>query len=131
MADQSGSVVGIGTDIVECDRIAGMLEKHRQEFLKRVFTDREIDYCSARKMASQHFAGRWAAKEAVLKVLGTGWSQGIQWTDIEVVNHESGAPAVHLSNRALEIATGRGIREVQISISHCKEYATAFAIGVR
>jgi holo-[acyl-carrier protein] synthase len=82
-------------------------------------------------MSQLHYAGRWAAKEAILKVLGTGWAKGIQWTDVQIVNLASGAPSVVLANRAQEIATGLGIREVQVSISHCKEYATAFAIGLR
>jgi holo-[acyl-carrier protein] synthase len=106
-----------------------MIEKHGELFLNRVFTAREIQYCSSRRAANQHYAGRWAAKEAVLKVLGTGWAKGIQWTDIEVVNEISGAPTIRLSNRAAEIAAERGIRYVQISISHCRAYATAFAVG--
>lgn len=126
----SGRLLGIGTDIIGCDRIAQMLEKHGELFLQKVFTPREIEYCSARKSAHQHYAGRWAAKEAVLKVLGTGWAKGIQWTDVEVINEASGAPTLLLANRAAEIAMEKGIRTVQISISHCKEYATAFAVGV-
>jgi holo-[acyl-carrier protein] synthase len=124
-----GKVVGIGTDIIECVRIAQMIEKHGEVFLNRVFTAREIQYCSTRRAANQHYAGRWAAKEAVLKVLGTGWARGILWTDIEVVNEVSGAPTIRLANRAAEIASERGIHEIQISISHCRAYATAFAIG--
>jgi len=124
-----GKVIGIGTDIIECVRIAQMIEKHGEIFLNRVFTAREIQYCSTRRAANQHYAGRWAAKEAVLKVLGTGWARGILWTDIEVVNEVSGAPAIRLDNRAVEIASERGIHQIQISISHCCAYATAFAIG--
>lgn len=127
----AGTVVGIGTDIIECERIAAMEQKHGEEFLHRVFTEREIAYCGDRKMSELHYAGRWAAKEAILKVLGTGWAKGIQWTDVEVINLTSGAPTVVLSNRALEIANELGIRQVQVSISHCKAYATAFAIGLR
>ena len=126
---QGGRVIGIGTDIIECVRIAQMIEKHGELFLNRVFTAREIQYCSTRRAANQHYAGRWAAKEAVLKVLGTGWSRGILWTDIEVVNEVSGAPSIRLVNRAAEIATDRGIAQVHITISHCRAYATAFAIG--
>ncbi|MEY2613207.1 MAG: Holo-[acyl-carrier-protein] synthase [Planctomycetota bacterium] len=124
-------VVGIGTDIIECDRIAQMMQKHGETFIQRVFTAEEIDYCSRHRTADQHYAGRWAAKEAVLKVLGTGWAKGIQWTDVEVVRDVSGAPSIRLRNRAAEIAKERGIREVLISISHCKAFATAFAVGVR
>lgn len=126
---QGGRVIGIGTDIIECVRIAQMIEKHGELFLNRVFTAREIQYCSTRRAANQHYAGRWAAKEAVLKVLGTGWARGILWTDIEVVNEVSGAPNIRLVNRAAEIATDRGIAQVHITISHCRAYATAFAIG--
>ncbi len=126
----SGQLIAIGTDIIECVRIAQMIEKHGEVFLQRVFTQREIQYCSSRKAANQHYAGRWAAKEAVLKVLGTGWAKGIQWTDIEVSNEVSGAPTLSLSGKAAEIARDRGIREVMITISHCRNYATAFATGV-
>lgn len=129
MSDTHGRVIAIGTDIIECVRIAQMIEKHGELFLTRVFTAREIQYCSTRRAANQHYAGRWAAKEAVLKVLGTGWARGIQWTDIEVVNEVSGAPSIRLAHRAAEIAQQRGIRNVQISISHCRAYATAFAVG--
>ncbi len=125
------NVVGIGTDIVESLRIAQMIERHQDLFLTRVYTTHEIQYCSARKAATQHYAGRWAAKEAVLKALGTGWSQGIQWTDVEVQNAEGGAPRIILSGVAAEVAKQMGIDEVLISISHCRTHATAFAIAVR
>ncbi len=128
--DMPGNLISIGTDIIECVRIAQMIEKHGEVFLQRVFTQREIVYCSSRKAATQHYAGRWAAKEAVLKVLGTGWAKGIQWTDIEVVNEVSGAPVVKITGKAAEIATERGIQDVMITISHCRAYATAFAMGV-
>lgn len=127
---QPGQVIQVGTDIVECHRIAAMIERHAEVFLRRVFTQREICYCSSRKTSTQHYAGRWAAKESVLKVLGTGWSQGIQWTEIEIVVEVGGKPSVKLSGHAAEIAESQGIREVLISISHCREYAVAFATGV-
>ena len=79
-------ILGIGTDIIECPRIGKMIEQHGELFLRRVYTEREIRYCQARKHAIEHFAGRWAAKEAILKAIGTGWSRGIAWTDIEVRN---------------------------------------------
>ena len=128
--DMPGNLISIGTDIIECVRIAQMIEKHGEVFLQRVFTQKEILYCSSRKAATQHYAGRWAAKEAVLKVLGTGWARGIQWTDIEIVNEVSGAPLIRLTGKAAEIAKDRGIREVMITISHCRAYASAFATGV-
>ena len=76
------NVFGIGTDITETSRIARMIEKHGDLFLNRVYTEREQEYCGKRKAAVQHYAGRWAAKEAILKAMGTGWSKGIHWTDI-------------------------------------------------
>jgi holo-[acyl-carrier protein] synthase len=124
------NVVGIGTDIVECDRIANMIEKHEDTFINRVFTAGEIEYCSQRKAAVQHFAGRWAAKEAILKAMGTGWAKGIQWTDIEVVNQMGGKPLVHIQGVAKTICDDRGISDMLISISHCKLYATAVATAV-
>jgi holo-[acyl-carrier protein] synthase len=122
--------VGIGTDIVECLRIAQMIERHGEEFLTRVYTPQEIDYCRRRKAATQHYAGRWAAKEAVLKTLGTGWAKGIAWTDIEVTNELSGQPKITLAGGAAEIARQLGITQVLISISHCRSHATAFAMAV-
>jgi holo-[acyl-carrier-protein] synthase len=86
-------VIGIGTDIIECLRIAKMIERHGEIFLTRVYTPHEIEYCTARKAATQHYAGRFAAKEAVLKALGTGWTRGIQWRDIEVRNEMGGIAA--------------------------------------
>ena len=124
------NVVGIGTDIVECGRIADMIEKHNDTFITRVYTAGEIAYCSERKAAVQHYAGRWAAKEAILKAMGTGWAKGIQWTDIEVINQMGGKPFVELGGVAKTICDDRGISEMLISISHCKLYATAFATAI-
>ena len=77
-------IIGIGTDIVECLRIGRMIEQYGELFLNRVYTEREIRYCQERKRATEHFAGRWAAKEAILKALGVGWRRGLAWTDVEV-----------------------------------------------
>ncbi len=125
-----GQVFGIGTDIIEVERIEAMLSRHDETFLQRVFTAEETRYCSQHKASSQHFAGRWAAKEATLKALGTGWARGIQWTDIEITNLAGGAPRIELHGTALEYATQRGIREMKISISHCKAFAVACVIAV-
>ena len=85
-------ILGLGTDIVEIVRVGEMIERHGEHFLQRVYTEEEIRYCQDRKNAAQHFAGRWAAKEAVMKCLGTGFIRGIRWTEIEVVSQRSGAP---------------------------------------
>lgn len=125
------NILGIGTDIVECIRIARMIETHGEVFLTRVFTGREIRYCQERKRATEHFSGRWAAKEAILKCLGTGWRKGMCWTDIEVRNNGEGAPKVYLGGAAKERAETLGIADILISISHCRAYATAQAIALR
>lgn len=124
------TVIGIGTDIVECLRIAQMIERHGELFLTRVFTPREIEYCSARKAATQHYAGRWAAKEAILKALGTGWSRGIRWRDMEIRNDVAGKPSVALGGEARDLCERLGIGDMLISISHCRTHATALAVAV-
>ena len=124
------SILGIGTDVVEVLRIAQMIERHGELFITRVYTPFEIQYCNARKAATQHFAGRWAAKEAILKALGTGWARGISWTDMEVRNDEAGRPAVRLGGGAREVCEKLGIGDILITISHCRTHATAFAIAV-
>lgn len=124
------NIIGIGTDIIEVSRIGKMIDKHDDLFLTRVYTPKEIEYCAPRKAAIQHYAGRWAAKEAVLKTLGTGWAKGIQWTDIELLNRPGGKPEIHLANAAADVAETLGIRQIQISISHCHKFAVAFATAL-
>ena len=123
-------VLGIGTDITECLRIAQMIERHGELFVGRVFTPAEIDYCRSRRMATQHFAGRWAAKEAVLKAIGTGWRRGISWRDIEVRNTNAGRPVARLYGGTLAVAEKLGIQCVLVSISHCRSHATAYAVAL-
>ena len=123
-------ILGIGTDIIECPRIGKMIEQHGELFLRRVFTEREIRYCQARKHAIEHFAGRWAAKEAILKALGASGSRGVAWTDIEVRNGAGGQPRVLVCGSAKEATLRRGIGDILISISHCRTYATAYALAL-
>ncbi len=122
-------VIGIGTDIVECLRIAQMIERHGELFITRVFTQHEFEYCSSRKAATQHYAGRWAAKEAILKALGTGWVKGIGWRDIEVRNDAAGKPRVALGGGARDLCERLGVAAIDVSISHCRSHAMAFAIA--
>jgi holo-[acyl-carrier protein] synthase len=123
-------ILGIGTDIVECLRIGRMIERHGELFLTRVYTPREVRYCQARKHATEHFAGRWAAKEAILKCLGTGWRRGLCWTDMEIRNDLQGKPRVLLRGAAREQAEQLRLSNVMLSISHCRAYATAYALAV-
>jgi holo-[acyl-carrier protein] synthase len=126
------SILGHGIDIVETARIRKVLEEHRERFLDRCFTPREQAYCARNpKRYVEHLAGRFAAKEAVLKVLGTGWRHGIAWTDIDVVSQPSGQPVIELSGECLRIARGLGISRWHVSISHIETHATASAIGMR
>jgi holo-[acyl-carrier protein] synthase len=124
------NVLGIGTDIVECLRIAQMIERHGELFIHRVYTAHEIQYCQNRKQATQHYAGRWAAKEAVLKAIGTGWRRGISWRDVEVRNLPGGRPVVALHGGARDAADELGVAQILISISHCRSHATAYALAI-
>ena len=125
------NVFGIGTDIIECLRIAQMIERHGELFINRVYTPNEIDYCSSRKAATQHYAGRWAAKEAILKAMGTGWARGIRWRDMEIRNDAGGAPSVALGGGARDACEKLGITRVLISVSHCRSHATAYALALK
>jgi holo-[acyl-carrier protein] synthase len=123
-------ILGIGTDIIECPRIGKMIEQHGELFLRRVYTEREIRYCQSRKHAIEHFAGQWAAKQAILKAIGSRWSRRIVWTDLEVRNSFSGEPRVLVCGGAKEVAVQRGIGDILISIAHCRTYATAYALTI-
>ena len=123
-------IVGLGTDIVETVRIGQMIERHGETFFDRVYTEDEVQYCHSKKEYTQHFAGRWAAKEAVMKTLGTGWSQGVSFRDIEVCTSRSGQPWISLRGGARDVAEGLGIASILITISHCRAYATATAVAL-
>ncbi|MAY75846.1 MAG: holo-[acyl-carrier-protein] synthase [Phycisphaerae bacterium] len=125
------SVVAHGIDLCEVERIARMIERHGDRFLTRCFTAAELAYADASaKRRDEHLAARFAAKEAVLKAIGTGWSQGIAWTDVEVTRANSGAPGVQLTGRAAAIAIERGIERWSLSLSHAGGMAVASAIGL-
>lgn len=122
-------ILGHGVDIVSVPRIAESIASGGAAFLARVYCAHELGYAKGRARETEHLAGRFAAKEAVMKALGTGWRHGIAWTDIEVVLLPSGAPTVELKNKAAEIAAGLGISAWSISISHTPEYAVASALA--
>ncbi len=115
----------IGTDIIEIDRIRLTISRWGERFLNRVFTEKELGIYGHR---IHSLAASFAGKEAVMKVLGTG-NRGVAWREIEVLYHDSGKPYVRLNGRAQNQAKKLGIKEIDISLSHCKEYATATAIG--
>ena len=117
-------IVGIGTDIIEVARIERLLTKQKR-FQKRIYTETEIAYCEAKKNNVQNYAARFAAKEAFLKAIGTGWRRGVAFKEIEVVNNEQGKPEIFLSGKAKEIADNLAITNIQVSLSHLKDYAIA------
>jgi holo-[acyl-carrier protein] synthase len=125
-------ILGHGIDIVETTRVKRLVDEHGQRFLDRCFTPAEQQYCAGNpKRYYEHLAGRFAAKEAVLKVLGTGWRGGIQWTDIEVLKETSGQPKIKLTGECQRIAEKLGIVHWHVSISHIETHATASAIGLK
>jgi len=123
-------IFGIGSGITECLRIARMIERHGDLFINRVYTPAEIRYCRNRKQATQFFAGRWAAKEAVLKALGTSWRQGISWRDIEIRTDPGGKPVVGVRGGIKDIVERLGVAKFLVSISHCRTHATAYALAL-
>jgi holo-[acyl-carrier protein] synthase len=122
-------LVGIGIDLVKIDRIDKALKNHAG-FLEKVFTDKEREYCVRQKYPAQHFAARFASKEAVLKAIGTGWSAGVKWTDMEVLHGDGGGPIVNIAGRVKDLMDLRGVNQVLISYSHDEGYAVAQAILV-
>ncbi|HYE60431.1 MAG TPA: holo-ACP synthase [Phycisphaerales bacterium] len=119
-----------GIDMVEVARIRAMLERHAERFLERVFTKDEAAYAADHQRRPEHLAARFAAKEAVLKALGTGWSNGVAWTEIEVCREPSGRPTLRLTGRAASLAQDRGISEWLISITHTEQLACASVIAL-
>ena len=122
-------VVGIGVDIVEVERIRGIVERQGDRFLRRVFSDEELRYCRRCAHPEQRLATRFAAKEAVLKALGVGWSKGTRFRDVEVRANELGAPSVELHGRALEISRSLGVERLHVSLSHDTRYAVAQVVA--
>ena len=118
-------IVGLGIDIAEVPRIRQALERHGERLLNRLFTPAEIEYCRQYRNPYERFAARFAAKEAAMKALGTGWRRGIHWRDIEVCNLPTGKPCLKLTGKALEIFTALGGVNTVVSLTHTERYALA------
>lgn len=118
-------IYGIGTDIIEVKRIEQAIQRFGPRFLDRLFSEAEQLYCQRHRDGARHYAGRFAAKEAIVKALGTGFRDGINWLDITISNDHHGKPVVTLSSKLQEMFNSPNLL---ISISHCREYATAFAV---
>ena len=123
-------IVAHGIDLVDCPRIDKMVKDHGRRFIERVFTAAEQTYADANKDSIEKLAGRFAAKEAVLKLMGTGWKGKIAWTDIEVVNNQAGQPEVNLTGEVKKIADRLGIKNVSVSITHTANFAIASAVAL-
>jgi len=123
-------IVAHGIDLVDCPRIEQMIQRHGERFINRVFTAAEQAYAGASKNNVEKLAGRFAAKEAVLKLIGTGWRGKIAWTDIEIINNPAGQPEVTLSGEVKKIADKLGIKHISISITHTANFAIASAVAL-
>ena len=123
-------LIGHGIDMVEVERIRDAIERHGERFLRRIYTAGEQAQAGEGPLRVQFFAGRFAAKEAVMKALGTGWARGVAWTDIDVRRLPSGKPELALSGKCREIADGLGIYDWELSITHTGNHAAASAVAV-
>ncbi|PIS03045.1 MAG: holo-ACP synthase [Chlamydiae bacterium CG10_big_fil_rev_8_21_14_0_10_42_34] len=127
MTKDNNPIKGLGNDIIEIERVRKSIERHGQHFLNRLFLQKEQDYCYKYKDPVPHFAGRFSAKEAVAKALGTGFGSELSWHDIEILGDEHGKPTVHLSAAAKERFNNP---HLLVSISHSASHATAVAIWI-
>jgi holo-[acyl-carrier protein] synthase len=121
-------IVGLGLDIAEVDRIEAAIRRHGAPFLERIFTPAEASYCQRFKNKFERYAARFAAKEAAMKALGTGWSHGVRWRDIEVTREATGKPTLRLAGAALQIADRLGVKNISVSITHSGNLALAQVI---
>ena len=123
-------IVAHGIDLVDCPRIEQMMQRHGERFVKRVFTAAERAYAEANKNEIEKLAGRFAAKEAILKLMGTGWRGKIAWTDIEIINNSVGQPEVTLAGEVKKIADKLGVKHISVSITHTANFAIASAVAL-
>ncbi|MEK7291357.1 MAG: holo-ACP synthase [Planctomycetota bacterium] len=114
----------VGIDIIEIKRIERLFSAN-EGFLRKIYTEKEVEYCKPKKNRYQHFAARFASKEAVFKALGTGWAGKMKWTDIETLNDEMGRPYLNLYGSVKELAEKKRINNISVSLSHCQDYAIA------
>lgn len=121
-------IVGLGVDIAEVDRIEAAIARHGRAFVERVFTPQEITYCERHRESGERYAARFAAKEATMKALGTGWRRGVRWVDIEVTRLASGRPTIELRGAARQHADRLGVSHIHVSLTHSGNIAFAEVI---
>jgi holo-[acyl-carrier protein] synthase len=118
----------MGVDIAEVERIQGAIQRYGEVFLRRIYTPKEREYCEQFKNKYERYAGRFAAKEAAMKALGTGWRRGVRWVDLEVARETGGRPTLALTGEAARIAKQLGVKSVALSITHTAAQALAQVI---
>jgi holo-[acyl-carrier protein] synthase len=121
-------IVGTGIDLAEVPRIRQSIERYRDHFIQRIYTPQEIAYVERKANRFERYAARFAAKEAGMKAIGTGWRQGVRWHDFEVLNLPSGRPTLRLHGVAAQVAERLGVRNVSLSITHTAEVGMAFVV---
>lgn len=121
-------IIGMGIDVEDVERVKGAMERQGERFLKRIFTEKERAYCEQFKNKYERYAGRFAVKEAGMKALGTGWSHGVRWVDIEVTRLRGGRPTLELKGEARRIADKLGVKNIAVSITHTSKQAMAQVI---
>ena len=121
-------IIGLGLDIAEIDRIGAAIKRHGAAFLERIYTPSEVEYCESHKNRFERYAARFAAKEAAMKALGTGWRRGVRWRDIEVAREPSGKPTLRLEGVTREIAQQMGVKNIALTITHSGNLALAQVI---
>jgi holo-[acyl-carrier protein] synthase len=121
-------IVGTGIDLAEVSRIAASIERFGDRFLRRVYTEGEIRYCESKANRAERYAARFAAKEAAMKALGTGWNHGVRWRDIEVTRQPGGRPTIAFHGKAAEFTARLGAAHVALSLTHTAEQAIAQVI---
>ena len=126
--EEEAMIIGMGIDVAEVKRIASVIETQKERFLRRVYTLDEVAYCEQFKNRFERYAGRFAVKEAAMKALGTGWSRGVRWVDLEVVRQRGGRPTLSLKGEARKIAEALGVKNIAVSITHTSEQAIAQVI---
>lgn len=126
--DKKFMIIGLGIDVEDVERVKGAIERQGERFLRRIFTETERAYCERFKDKYERYAGRFAVKEAAMKALGTGWSRGVRWVDIEVLREHGSRPTLELKGQARKIADKLGVKNIAISMTHTPKQAMAQVI---
>lgn len=124
-------IIGIGTQVMECARVRGLIDQHAEAFLKQVYTDREVAFCNGKKQTTEQFTALWAAKEAVFRALGTTWKRGMNWADVEIVSEGGSSPEAVVTGPTREVMAVRGANRVMVTMAFCRAFATATAIALK